>query len=74
MEVAEDEAEMQIRIVIQEVVLTHHRRYGYRRVTADVRSRGHVVNLGGGDRPVFPQSNRLGSGQNARGQGRHHSA
>ena len=44
MEVAEDEAEMQIRIVIQEVALTHHRRYGYRRVTVEIRRRGHVVN------------------------------
>ena len=44
MEVAEDEAQMQIRVVIQEVVLTHHRRYGYRRVTADLRRRGHAVN------------------------------
>lgn len=44
MEVDEDEAEMQIRIVIQEVALTHHRRYGYRRVTVEIRRRGHVVN------------------------------
>lgn len=44
MEVAEDEAEMQIRVVIQEVALTHHRRYGYRRVTVEIRRRGHVVN------------------------------
>jgi hypothetical protein len=30
-----DEAEMATRAVIQEVVLAHHRRYGYRRVTMD---------------------------------------
>jgi hypothetical protein len=43
-EVAPNEAEMAIRVVIQEVALTHRRRYGYRRVTADLRRRGMVVN------------------------------
>ena len=28
-----DEAEMAVRVAIQEVVLAHHRPYGYRRVT-----------------------------------------
>jgi putative transposase len=39
-----DEAEMTIRVSIQEVVLTHHRRYGYRRVTADLHRRGMIIN------------------------------
>jgi transposase InsO family protein len=39
-----DEAEMAMRAVIQEVVLAHHRRYGYRRVTIDLHRRGMIVN------------------------------
>jgi putative transposase len=39
-----DEAEMAMRVAIQEVVLAHHRRYGYRRVTAELNRRGMVVN------------------------------
>lgn len=39
-----DAAEMAERSAIQEIVLTHHRRYGYRRVTAELRRRGMVVN------------------------------
>ena len=31
-------------MVIQEVVLTHRRRYGYRRVSADLRRRGMILN------------------------------
>ena len=42
--VAPDEGEMAIRAVIQEVALTHRRRYGYRRVAVDLRRRGMVVN------------------------------
>jgi transposase InsO family protein len=38
------EAEMQIRVVIQEVVLAHHRRYGYRRVTVELHRRGMCIN------------------------------
>lgn len=41
---APDEAEMAVRAAIQEVVLTHRRRYGYRRVSADLRRRGMIVN------------------------------
>jgi len=39
-----DEAEMKLRTAIQEIVLAHHRRYGYRRVTAELRRRGMAVN------------------------------
>jgi len=39
-----DEAEMAMRAAIQEIVLAHHRRYGYRRVTAELHRRGIVVN------------------------------
>ena len=35
-ESAPEEAEMKIRAAIQEIVLAHHRRYGYRRVTAEL--------------------------------------
>jgi putative transposase len=43
-EVVPDEAEMQLQVMIQEIVLLHHRRYGYRRVMADLRRRGMIVN------------------------------
>jgi transposase InsO family protein len=43
-EAVPDEAEMAMRAVIQEVVLAHHRRYGYRRVTVDLHRRGMLVN------------------------------
>jgi len=39
-----DEAEMTARAAIQEVVLAHHRRYGYRRVSVDLRRRGIMIN------------------------------
>lgn len=39
-----DEAEMALRTAIQEIVLAHHRRYGYRRVTAELHRRGMAVN------------------------------
>jgi putative transposase len=42
--VAPDEEEMGLRVAIQEVVLAHHRRYGYRRVTAELHRRGRMVN------------------------------
>lgn len=43
-DVEPDEAEMALRAAIQEIVLAHHRRYGYRRVTAELRRRGHLAN------------------------------
>jgi putative transposase len=39
-----DEAEMALQTAVQEIVLGHHRRYGYRRVTAELHRRGMVVN------------------------------
>jgi len=39
-----DEAEMALRTAIQEIVLAHHRRYGYRRVTALLHREGWQVN------------------------------
>jgi putative transposase len=41
---APDEAEMAVRAAIQEVVLRHRRRYGYRRVAVELRRQGMVVN------------------------------
>jgi transposase InsO family protein len=38
------EEEMEVQAAIQAVVLEHHRRYGYRRVTAELRRRGWCVN------------------------------
>jgi transposase InsO family protein len=35
---------MAVRTAVQEVVLAHHRRYGYRRVTADLHRRGMMFN------------------------------
>lgn len=44
-EAAPEEAEMAVRVAIQEVVLANHRRYGYRRVTRDLHDhRGMRVN------------------------------
>jgi len=42
--VAPDEEEMAVRQAIQEIVLTHHRRYGYRRITKDLHNRGMIIN------------------------------
>jgi transposase InsO family protein len=36
--------EMEVRSAIQKIVLEHRRRYGYRRVTAELRRRGMLVN------------------------------
>ena len=38
------EEEMEVRNAIQQIVLEHRRRYGYRRVAAELRRRGMVVN------------------------------
>jgi transposase InsO family protein len=38
------EEEMEVRSAIQAVVLKHRRRYGYRRVTRELRRRGMIVN------------------------------
>src|SRR5688572_14996535 len=38
------EEEMAVRAEIQHIVLAHRRRYGYRRITAELRRRGLVVN------------------------------
>ena len=43
-EVVPDEAEMELRVVIQRICLAHHRRYGYRRVTIDLQHQGMKVN------------------------------
>jgi len=43
-ETVPDEAEMALLATLQEIVLTHHRRYGYRRVTAELHRRGMVIN------------------------------
>jgi putative transposase len=36
--------EVAVRAAIQEVAIEHHRNYGYRRITAELRARGMVVN------------------------------
>lgn len=38
------EEDMEVRSVIQQIVLEHRRRYGYRRVTVELRRRGILVN------------------------------
>ena len=38
------EEAMAVRVAIQQIALEHRRRYGYRRVTAELRRRGMVVN------------------------------
>ncbi len=39
-----DEEETEVRSVIQQIALEHRRRYGYRRITAELRRRGMQVN------------------------------
>jgi putative transposase len=36
--------EMEVRSAIQEIAMEHRRRYGYRRITAELRERGMLVN------------------------------
>lgn len=43
-ETVPDQAEMEARAAVQQVVLAHRRRYGYRRVTAELRRRGMQLN------------------------------
>jgi putative transposase len=43
-ETAPEEEQMEVRAAIQQIALEHRRRYGYRRVTAELRARGMVVN------------------------------
>ena len=38
------EEEMEVRSAIQKIALEHRRRYGYRRISAELRRRGMVVN------------------------------
>ena len=38
------EEEMEVRSAIQQIVVEHRRRYGYRRVAAELRRRGMLVN------------------------------
>lgn len=38
------EEDMEVRSAVQKIVLEHRRRYGYRRVTAELRRRGMLVN------------------------------
>ena len=35
---------MQVRSVIQQIAIAHRRRYGYRRISAELRRRGMLVN------------------------------
>ena len=43
-EQAPEEEEVEVRAAIQEIALGHQRRYGYRRITAELRRRGWQVN------------------------------
>jgi putative transposase len=43
-EVEPDEEEMELRDAIQQIYLEHRRHYGYRRITAELRHRGMLVN------------------------------
>src|SRR4029077_11880504 len=38
------EEEMEVRSLIQQIAIEHRRRYGYRRISAELRRRGMVVN------------------------------
>ena len=39
-----EEEDVEVRAAIQEIALSHHRRYGYRRIGAELRRRGMQVN------------------------------
>ncbi len=39
-----DEEDMEVRSAIQQIALEHRRRYGYRRISAELRRRGMLVN------------------------------
>ncbi len=39
-----EEEEMEVRSAIQQVFMAHRRRYGYRRITKELRRRGMIVN------------------------------
>ena len=39
-----EEEDVEARAAIQEIALSHHRRYGYRRIAAELRRRGLQVN------------------------------
>ena len=39
-----EEEETEVRSAIQQIALEHRRRYGYRRIAAELRRRGMVVN------------------------------
>lgn len=39
-----EEEDVEVRAAIQEIALAHHRRYGYRRIAAELRRRGLQVN------------------------------
>ena len=39
-----DEEEMEVRTAIQQIAMEHRRRYGYRRIGAELRRRGMAVN------------------------------
>jgi putative transposase len=41
---APDEEELEVRLAIQQIFLEHRRRYGYRRISQELRRRGMVVN------------------------------
>jgi len=41
---APGEEDMQVRSVIQQIAIAHRRRYGYRRISAELRRRGMLVN------------------------------
>ena len=43
-ETAPVEEELEVRAAIQQIALEHRRRYGYRRITAELRRRGLVIN------------------------------
>src|SRR5215813_9235671 len=38
------EEELEVRSAIQQIAIEHHRRYGYRRISAELRRRGMQVN------------------------------
>ena len=38
------EEEMEVRALIQQIAIEHRRRYGYRRIAAELRRRGMAVN------------------------------
>ena len=61
------EEEMEVRSVIQQIAVEHRRRYGYRRISAELRRRGMLVNHKRVSR-IMREDNQSDVGSNSSGE------